>query len=63
MNPENFIVRPKRRPVERFAKPEAWERLSDEDFAVLARTSPACRPRLYHDPVPQAHREHHESEC
>ena len=37
MNPENFIVRPKRRLVERFAKPDAWERLSDDDFAALAQ--------------------------
>jgi type I restriction enzyme, R subunit len=37
MNPENFIVRPKRRLVERFAKPEAWDTLAPEDFAVLAQ--------------------------
>lgn len=37
MNPENFIVRPKRRLVERFAKPDAWERLSQDDATVLAQ--------------------------
>ncbi len=36
MNPDNFIVRPRRRLVERFAKPEAWFRLSDADVFTLA---------------------------
>jgi type I restriction enzyme, R subunit len=30
MNVDNFIVRPKRRYVERYAKPEAWEKLGAE---------------------------------
>lgn len=30
MNPENFVVRPKRRTVEKYAKPEAWSILSPE---------------------------------
>ncbi|MQF70580.1 DEAD/DEAH box helicase, partial [SAR202 cluster bacterium AD-812-D07_MRT_10900m] len=35
MNTENFVVRPSRRSVERFAKPEAWTNLSTEDIEVL----------------------------
>ena len=36
INPENFVVRPKRRIVEQFAKPEAWTTLSSEALAELA---------------------------
>jgi type I restriction enzyme R subunit len=36
MNLENFIVRPKRKLVETYAKPEAWERLDDDARHVLA---------------------------
>jgi len=35
MNPDNFIVRPKRRFVERYAQEEAWEKLGDEHVAEL----------------------------
>src|SRR5439155_81939 len=37
MNLGNFIVRPKRRLVEKYAKPEAWSTLQEEDFGVLTR--------------------------
>lgn len=36
MNLDNFIVRPKRRLVERFAKLDAWSRLSNDDLEGLA---------------------------
>jgi type I restriction enzyme R subunit len=37
MNPDNFIVRPKRRFVERYAKEDAWTTLSDEQCGELGR--------------------------
>ncbi len=37
MNVENFVVRPKRRLVERYARPEEWEGLGDEAAEELAR--------------------------
>jgi len=36
MNVDNFVVRPQRRSVERFAKPEAWKALSTDDQTELA---------------------------
>ncbi|MGB5082034.1 MAG: type I restriction-modification enzyme R subunit C-terminal domain-containing protein, partial [Burkholderiales bacterium] len=36
MNLENFVVRPKRRWVEKYAKSEAWIRLSSEAFTELS---------------------------
>ncbi|MBE0549247.1 MAG: DEAD/DEAH box helicase family protein [Rubrivivax sp.] len=36
MNVENFVVRPQRRTVEKFARPEAWEALTGDDHAELA---------------------------
>ncbi|MDP1561227.1 MAG: type I restriction-modification enzyme R subunit C-terminal domain-containing protein [Pirellulaceae bacterium] len=36
MNLDNFVVRAKRRTVEKFAKPEAWVRLNAEDRRELA---------------------------
>ena len=36
MNLDNFVVRPKRRLVERFAKPHAWTVLNKESLAELA---------------------------
>ncbi len=36
MNVNNFVVRPKRRLVEKFAEPESWEKLEADDFAQLA---------------------------
>ncbi|MFW6195235.1 MAG: DEAD/DEAH box helicase family protein [Chloroflexota bacterium] len=35
MNVDNFIVRPKRRLVEKYARPEAWATLSAEDLGEL----------------------------
>jgi type I restriction enzyme R subunit len=35
MNLDNFIVRPHRRAVERFARPDAWRRLTPEDVVEL----------------------------
>ncbi|MFH0796966.1 MAG: DEAD/DEAH box helicase family protein [Candidatus Omnitrophota bacterium] len=37
MNVDNFIVRPRRRLVEKYAKPEAWTALKSENFDELAR--------------------------
>ena len=36
MNVENFVVRPQRRTVEKFAQPAAWKALTGEDHAELA---------------------------
>jgi len=36
MNVENFVVRPKRRLVEKYAKPAAWLKLTGEAFTELA---------------------------
>ncbi len=36
MNVENFVVRPQRRAVEKFAQPQAWKALTDDDHAELA---------------------------
>lgn len=35
MNVDNFVVRPQRRYVEKYAKPEAWKRLESEDLDEL----------------------------
>lgn len=37
MNVDNFVIRPKRRLVERYSKPEAWLRLPPEATAELSR--------------------------
>jgi type I restriction enzyme R subunit len=37
MNPDNFLVRPQRRLVERYAKPEAWYSLSRASLGELAQ--------------------------
>ena len=37
MNLDNFVIRPKRKLVETYAKPEAWKELSDEDRKLLAQ--------------------------
>ena len=37
MNVENFVVRAKRRLVEKYAKPDAWDELKTEAFFELAR--------------------------
>lgn len=36
MNVENFVVRPQRRAVEKFARSEAWKALTDDDHTELA---------------------------
>src|SRR5204862_6127007 len=36
MNLDNFVVRPKRRLVEKYAQPAAWESLTGEDRGELA---------------------------
>ncbi len=36
MNLDNFVVRPKRRLVEKYARPEAWAALAEESLAELA---------------------------
>jgi type I restriction enzyme R subunit len=36
MNVENFVVRQQRRAVEKFAQPQAWKALTDDDHAELA---------------------------
>jgi type I restriction enzyme R subunit len=37
MNSKNFVVRPKRRLVEKYTKPEAWQSLSDTDINELIK--------------------------
>jgi type I restriction enzyme R subunit len=37
MNLDNFVVRPKRKSVEKYAKPEAWQKLGSDDFNDLAQ--------------------------
>ncbi|MCC2693464.1 DEAD/DEAH box helicase family protein [Nodularia sp. LEGE 04288] len=37
MNSENFVVRPKRRLVEKYTSSEAWRSLSEEDFTALSQ--------------------------
>jgi type I restriction enzyme R subunit len=37
MNLDNFIVRPRRRLVEKYARSEVWAALQEEDFGALAR--------------------------
>ncbi len=37
MNVQNFIVRPRRRLIEKYVKPEVWDALTDEDVIELAR--------------------------
>ena len=45
MNVDNFVVRPKRRLVEKYAKPEAWVALADESTERVGATRwPGCPP-------------------
>ena len=44
MNPNNFIVRPKRRLVEQYAQPEAWVTLHEDDFGNWRMKLLGCRP-------------------
>ncbi len=37
MNLDNFVVRPKRRFVEKYSRPDAWKKLSPEQFSELAQ--------------------------
>ena len=37
MNLDNFVVRPQRKSVEKYAKPEAWLKLVSDDFNDLAQ--------------------------
>jgi len=37
VNLNNFIIRPKRRLVEKYAKSETWSALNEEDFGILTR--------------------------
>ena len=37
MNLDNFVVRPKRRLVEKYARAEAWTALTEESLAELAQ--------------------------
>lgn len=36
MNPDNFVVRPKRKLVEHYVKPEAWEKIDTNAFGELS---------------------------
>ena len=36
MNLDNFVVRPRRRLVEKYSRPEAWLKLSSEEFSELS---------------------------
>jgi type I restriction enzyme R subunit len=51
MNLENFVVRPKRRAVEKYAKAEAWTRLSSEGLAELSHEVAGLPSEL--DPEPE----------
>jgi type I restriction enzyme R subunit len=46
MNVDNFIVRPQRRDVDRFAKAEAWDLLSDDDRDTLGERVAALPTQL-----------------
>jgi type I restriction enzyme R subunit len=37
MNVNNFVVRPRRRAVERFARPEAWSELNEDAYSELSQ--------------------------
>ena len=37
MNVNNFVVRPRRRAVERFARPEAWSELNEDAYRELSQ--------------------------
>lgn len=37
MNQDNFVVRPQRRHVEKYATPEAWQQLNADDYDVLCK--------------------------
>jgi type I restriction enzyme R subunit len=46
MNVHNFVVRPKRRLVEKYAKPDAWTEINTHSLAELAREiAQACPPK------------------
>ncbi|MFI5258779.1 MAG: DEAD/DEAH box helicase family protein [Candidatus Limnocylindrales bacterium] len=51
MNPDNFLVRPQRRLVERYAKPEAWTTLSRDAAVELGREVAGLPAEL--DPEPE----------
>ena len=55
MNVENFVVRPQRRAVEKFARPEAWHTLTADDHAELA-SHVASLPTELHDADEEAKR-------
>ena len=46
MNPDNFLVRPHRRIVERFAVRTAWDSLTPEDYGLLVRSVPGLPAEL-----------------
>jgi len=46
MNTDNFVVRPQRQFVERYAKPEAWKTLKPDDYEILARHVAGLPSRL-----------------
>ena len=50
MHPDNFIVRPKRRLVERFATPDAWRSLNAEDMAAQANEVAGLPNQLPNEP-------------
>jgi type I restriction enzyme R subunit len=45
MNLDNFVVRPRRRIVEQYAKPEAWKTLTPEARSSSPPRWPACLPK------------------
>ena len=55
MNVENFVVRPQRRAVEKYARPEAWHALTADDHAELA-SHVASLPTELHDADEEAKR-------
>ena len=55
MNVENFVVRPQRRTVEKFARPQAWKTLTGDDQTALA-TQLASLPTEWVDSDEEAKR-------
>jgi type I restriction enzyme, R subunit len=49
MNIDNFVVRPQRKSVEKYVKPEAWQLLDSEDFNELAKNVAGLPTELQDD--------------
>jgi type I restriction enzyme R subunit len=49
MNIDNFVVRPQRKSVEKYAKPEAWQQLGNDDFNELVQNVAGLPTELQDD--------------